>query len=89
MGGLCDIRYTIYRLSSGGYYKYSSGGTPVFLFSLGYGQQGQDDLGDVHRFRWVAVLGTHGHCMQQRWLRFVEGLSVAVCNVASTSYAAF
>lgn len=51
VGGLCDIRYTVYRLSSGGYYKYSSGGTPVFLYSLGYGQQGQDDLGDVYRFR--------------------------------------
>ncbi len=62
MGGLCDIRYTVYRLSSGGYYKYSSGGTPVFLFSQGYGQQGQDDLGDVYRFRWVSMHGTQHAC---------------------------
>ena len=37
-GSVCDISYVVYRLASGAYYKYSSGGTPVFLFSLGYGQ---------------------------------------------------
>lgn len=62
-GAVCEITYVVYRLSSGAYYKYSSGGTPVFLFSFGYGQQGQDDVGKVYRFRWVrpscrTVIGT-------------------------------
>lgn len=48
----CDISYTVYRLSSGGYYKYSGGGTPVYMWSVGYGQEGRDDLGDTYRFRW-------------------------------------
>jgi hypothetical protein len=43
--------YTVYRLSSGGYYKYSSGGTPVYMWSVGYGQEGKDDVGDTYRFR--------------------------------------
>lgn len=47
----CDISYTVYRLSSGGYYKYSGGGTPVYMWSVGYGQEGRDDLGDTYRFR--------------------------------------
>ena len=28
-GAVCDVMYVVYRLSSGAYYKYSSGGTPV------------------------------------------------------------
>ncbi|GLC35668.1 hypothetical protein PLESTF_001662800 [Pleodorina starrii] len=50
-GSICEITYIVYRLSSGAYYKYSSGGTPVFLFSLGYGQEGKDDVGQTYRFR--------------------------------------
>ncbi|KAF6258872.1 hypothetical protein COO60DRAFT_1638843 [Scenedesmus sp. NREL 46B-D3] len=50
-GSGCDISYTVYRLSSGGYYKYSSGGTPVYMWSVGYGQEGKDDVGDTYRFR--------------------------------------
>jgi hypothetical protein len=45
---------------AGGYYKYSSGGSPVFLFALGYGTQGQDDAGDVYRFRLAAQLVAAG-----------------------------
>jgi hypothetical protein len=44
--------YTVYRLSSGGYYKYSGGGTPVYMWSVGYGQEGKDDVGETYRFRW-------------------------------------
>uniref|UniRef100_A0A383WF78 peptidylprolyl isomerase n=1 Tax=Tetradesmus obliquus TaxID=3088 RepID=A0A383WF78_TETOB len=51
LGLECDISYTVYRLSSGGYYKYSGGGTPVYMWSVGYGQEGRDDLGDTYRFR--------------------------------------
>ncbi|KAG2485435.1 hypothetical protein HYH03_015814 [Edaphochlamys debaryana] len=51
LGSVLEITYTVYRLSSGAYYKYSSGGTPVFLFSLGYGKEGQDDVGTTYRFR--------------------------------------
>jgi hypothetical protein len=40
----------VYRLASGAYYKYSSGGTPVFLWSVGYGNEGKDDVGSVYRF---------------------------------------
>jgi hypothetical protein len=40
IGDTCEITYVVYRLASGAYYKYSSGGTPVFLYSLGYGQVG-------------------------------------------------
>ncbi|GFR44958.1 hypothetical protein Agub_g6268, partial [Astrephomene gubernaculifera] len=50
-GSVCEISYIVYRLSSGAYYKYSGGGTPVFLFSLGYGQEGKDDVGQTYRFR--------------------------------------
>lgn len=46
-----QISYTVYRLASGAYYKYSSGGTPVYLWSLGYGNEGKDDLDAVYRFR--------------------------------------
>ncbi|KXZ43087.1 hypothetical protein GPECTOR_102g40 [Gonium pectorale] len=51
LGSVCEISYIVYRLSSGAYYKYSSGGTPVFLYSLGYGQEGKDDVGQTYRFR--------------------------------------
>jgi hypothetical protein len=53
VGSICDITYTVYRLSSGGYYKYSSGGTPVYMWSLGYGNEGRDDIGETYRFRFV------------------------------------
>lgn len=51
VGNECEIFYTVYRLSSGGYYKYSSGGTPVYMWSVGYGMEGKDDLGETYRFR--------------------------------------
>lgn len=50
LGSICEISYVVYRLSSGAYFKYSSGGTPVFLFSLGYGQEGKRDVGETYRF---------------------------------------
>ena len=53
---MCDVSYTVYRLSSGGYYKYSGGGTPVYMWSLGYGNEGRDDIGETYRFRWVKPL---------------------------------
>ena len=49
-GSVVGIRYIVYRLSSGAYFKYSSGGKPVFLWSLGYGNEGQDDVGDLYTF---------------------------------------
>eukprot|EP00878_Enallax_costatus_P010321 GHUV01010773.1.p1 GENE.GHUV01010773.1~~GHUV01010773.1.p1 ORF type:complete len:185 (+),score=50.15 GHUV01010773.1:610-1164(+) len=51
VGSHCEIMYTVYRLSSGGYYKYSSGGTPVYMWSVGYGLEGKDDLGETYRCR--------------------------------------
>ena len=45
-----DISYTVYKLSSGAYFKYSSGGTPIYLFSLGYGNEGKDDVGSTFTF---------------------------------------
>lgn len=59
-GSVCDIQYKVYRLSSGAYYKYSSGGTPVLLFSLGYGNEGKDDVNQIYRlsrFRALAWIG--------------------------------
>lgn len=50
VGRVCDILYTVYRLSSGGYYRYSGGGTPVLLYGLGYGYEGADDVGSTYRF---------------------------------------
>jgi hypothetical protein len=47
-GGQC--RYTVYKLSSGAYFKYSSGGTPVLLFALGYGTEGKNDVGETYTF---------------------------------------
>ena len=43
-------RYTVYKLSSGAYFKYSSGGTPVLLYALGYGTEGKNDVGDTYTF---------------------------------------
>ena len=40
-GAVCQIRYTVYRLSSGAYFKESSGGKPVYMFSTGYGKEGK------------------------------------------------
>lgn len=50
-GSWCNaFRYTVYKLSSGAYFKYSSGGTPVLLFALGYGTEGKNDVGDTYTF---------------------------------------
>ena len=46
-GSRVDARYKIFRLSSGAYFKYSSGGTPVLLWSRGYGA---DDVGETISF---------------------------------------
>jgi hypothetical protein len=45
-----QCRYTVYKLSSGAYFKYSSGGTPVLLFALGYGTEGKNDVGETYTF---------------------------------------
>lgn len=50
----CTSPQTSVSACSGAYYKYSSGGTPVLLWALGSGFEGQDDLDEVYRFRWVA-----------------------------------
>lgn len=50
-GSTCEITYIVYRLSSGAYFKNSGGGTPILLFALGYGFEGQADDGEVYRFR--------------------------------------
>eukprot|EP00242_Pyramimonas_sp_CCMP2087_P010163 CAMPEP_0198207686 /NCGR_PEP_ID=MMETSP1445-20131203/11119_1 /TAXON_ID=36898 /ORGANISM="Pyramimonas sp., Strain CCMP2087" /LENGTH=310 /DNA_ID=CAMNT_0043880811 /DNA_START=133 /DNA_END=1068 /DNA_ORIENTATION=- len=50
-GALCEIRYTVYRLSSGAYFKESSGGKPVYMWSLGYGKEGKNDLEALYRFK--------------------------------------
>lgn len=49
-GSRVDARYKIFRLSSGAYFKYSSGGTPVLLWSRGYGAEGRDDVGETISF---------------------------------------
>lgn len=49
-GDTLYILYTVYRLAPGAYFKYSSGGTPIFLWSRGYGNEGQDDVGATYRF---------------------------------------
>ncbi|GMH40179.1 hypothetical protein BSKO_08083 [Bryopsis sp. KO-2023] len=51
IGSICTVSYIVYRLSSGAYFKYSSGGTPVYLFSMGYGFEGKDDVGSTYKFR--------------------------------------
>jgi hypothetical protein len=43
-------RYTVFKLSAGAYFKYSSGGTPVLLFALGYGTEGKNDVGETYDF---------------------------------------
>ena len=47
---VCDVTYVVYRLAPGAYFKYSSGGTPIYLFSRGYGNEGMDDLGSTFTF---------------------------------------
>lgn len=49
-GSRVDARYKIFRLSSGAYFKYSSGGTPVLLWSRGYGAGARDDVGETISF---------------------------------------
>ena len=49
-GSRVDARYKVFRLSSGAYFKYSSGGTPVLLWSRGYGAEGRDDVGETISF---------------------------------------
>mmetsp|Transcript_9184 Transcript_9184/g.18995 ORF Transcript_9184/g.18995 Transcript_9184/m.18995 type:complete len:157 (-) Transcript_9184:183-653(-) len=38
-------------LSSGAYFKESSGGKPVYMWSLGYGKEGKNDLEALYRFK--------------------------------------
>jgi hypothetical protein len=45
-----ECRYTVFKLSAGAYFKYSSGGTPVLLFALGYGTEGKNDVGETYDF---------------------------------------
>lgn len=40
----------MFRLASGAYFKYSSGGTPVLLYALGYGTEGKNDIGETYSF---------------------------------------
>lgn len=49
-GDTLFILYTVFRLAPGAYFKYSSGGTPIFLWSRGYGNEGQDDVGATYKF---------------------------------------
>ena len=49
-GDTLFILYKVYRLAPGAYFKYSSGGTPIFLWSRGYGDEGQDDVGSTYKF---------------------------------------
>ncbi len=44
-GARVDMLFSVFRLSPGAYFKNSGGGTPVLLFSSGYGSEGQDDVG--------------------------------------------
>jgi FKBP-type peptidyl-prolyl cis-trans isomerase len=45
-GSKIDFMFKVYRLSSGAYFKFSSGGTPILLYGRGYGFEGLDDVGD-------------------------------------------
>ncbi|QDZ17549.1 peptidyl-prolyl cis-trans isomerase [Chloropicon primus] len=47
---VCDICFVVYRLAPGAYFKYSSGGTPIYMFSQGYGNEGKDDVGSTFTF---------------------------------------
>ena len=49
-GSKVSILFKVYRLSSGAYFKYSSGGTPVLLWARGYGSEGLDDVGVPYSF---------------------------------------
>mmetsp|Transcript_7776 Transcript_7776/g.22989 ORF Transcript_7776/g.22989 Transcript_7776/m.22989 type:complete len:356 (+) Transcript_7776:882-1949(+) len=51
VGTLCEISYAVYRLASGAYFKYSSGGTPVYMWDYGFGIQDKSDLGSTYNFR--------------------------------------
>lgn len=50
-GATVEIKYTVWRLSSGAYFKESSGGKPVYLWSLGYAKEGKNDLGETYRLQ--------------------------------------
>jgi FKBP-type peptidyl-prolyl cis-trans isomerase len=52
-GSRVDFAFKVYRLSSGAYFKFSSGGTPILLYGRGYGYEGRDDVGDFE----TATLG--------------------------------
>jgi hypothetical protein len=49
-GDTLYVLYTVYRLAPGAYFKYSSGGTPIFMWARGYGTEGQDDVGATYKF---------------------------------------
>lgn len=49
-GDVLDVQYKVFRLASGAYFKYSSGGTAIYMWSLGFGEEGKADLGAVYRF---------------------------------------
>jgi FKBP-type peptidyl-prolyl cis-trans isomerase len=49
-GSKVSILFKVFRLSSGAYFKYSSGGTPVLLWARGYGSEGLDDVGVPYSF---------------------------------------
>ena len=49
-GSRVEAMYKVYRLSSGAYFKYSSGGSPVLVRARGYGTEGRDDIGDTYDF---------------------------------------
>jgi len=53
-GSRVDFAFKVYRLSSGAYFKYASGGTPILVYGRGYGYEGLDDVGDFA----TATLGT-------------------------------
>jgi FKBP-type peptidyl-prolyl cis-trans isomerase len=49
-GSKVSILFKVFRLSSGAYFKYSSGGTAVLLWARGYGSEGLDDVGVPYTF---------------------------------------
>ena len=49
-GDVLDVQYKVFRLASGAYFKYSSGGTAIYMWSLGFGEEGKNDLGAIYRF---------------------------------------
>ena len=68
----CFVTPALPLYPSGAYFKYSSGGTPVFLWSRGYGAEGQDDVGDPYRF----VLG-EPNTLPRAVVPAMEGMRVA------------